>query len=392
MIKPRKTSVVILITLAELAWLAAFGLLFAYRGKVGELGRVRHDLTSTSNQLAQWEQKLPDTAALLKQLKAANEETAQLRAGLQIFKNQLAGASPEEFARRMASVAGLEQRLAEAEQTTANLKHTLAEKEQSLAGYQKTQDELARLRKRISTLPPNVDTLAELYRNATNRMTQLETQTRQAQADKLQVLAEVKHREIGEFSVRRELTGLPSGNLRRVVFVVDTSSSMRNSPSWKSAKDLVRTWIEFLPVEECAMVNFNDIAIGYPKSGYLRVRQSDGTGIREHRDELLNVFDQVKTGTFTDLLRGLHLAYQYPQPDVIVVFTDGHPHVSTHTDTAFAKAILTEVEGHPGIPILTVALGNYETEGAGGPWPKINASIAFLKELAHKSGGNFLGR
>ena len=40
----RRTSVIVLITLAELAWLAAFGLLFAYRGKVGELGRVTGEL------------------------------------------------------------------------------------------------------------------------------------------------------------------------------------------------------------------------------------------------------------------------------------------------------------------------------------------------------------
>ena len=60
MIIPRKTSVVILITLAELAWLAAFGLLFAYRGKVGELGRMQQEFITQSNRLAQWEQKLPD--------------------------------------------------------------------------------------------------------------------------------------------------------------------------------------------------------------------------------------------------------------------------------------------------------------------------------------------
>ena len=56
------------------------------------------------------------------------------------------------------------------------------------------------------------------------------------------------------------------------------------------------------------------------------------------------------------------------------------------------KRILEEVKEHEGIPILTVALGSYETEGAGGPRPKINAPIAFLKELANKTGGNFLGR
>ena len=38
-----------------LAWLAVFGLLFAYRGKIGELGSVRQQLHSVSNSLAQWD-------------------------------------------------------------------------------------------------------------------------------------------------------------------------------------------------------------------------------------------------------------------------------------------------------------------------------------------------
>jgi hypothetical protein len=54
--------------------------------------------------------------------------------------------------------------------------------------------------------------------------------------------------------------------------------------------------------------------------------------------------------------------------------------------------ILAEVSKHPGTPILTVAVGSYEVEGAGGPRERRNAAIAFLKELARKTGGSFLGR
>jgi hypothetical protein len=74
------------------------------------------------------------------------------------------------------------------------------------------------------------------------------------------------------------------------------------------------------------------------------------------------------------------------------LFTDGHPRVASRSDPALAKDIFAEVAKHQRIPILTVGVGTYETEGADGPRPKTNAPVAFLKELARRSGGNFLGR
>ena len=392
----RRTSVVILITLAELAWLAAFGLLFAYRGKVGELGRMRQDLNSTSKRLAQWEKELPDTAELLRRVEAADKEKERLREDLRAFKQHLAGTSPEEAARRLAAAERVEKRLAEEEENGRKLRVALEEKERAenktVVALRKAENQLAKLQERIAALPPNVDELGERFRRATNRLAQVETELGRAQEDKRQVLADARHREDGEYSIRRELTGLPDGDLRRVVFLVDTSSSMRNSPAWQAAKRLVKTWLEFLPVEECAVVSFNDKAVGFPKEGYHRVRQPDGAGLHDQRDALLRIFDQAGGGTYTDLLRGLQLAYAYPQPDVMVLFTDGHPRVASKIDTVLAKEIFAEVEKHRGIPILTVAVGTYETEGADGPRPKTNAPVAFMKELARRSGGNFLGR
>jgi len=167
---------------------------------------------------------------------------------------------------------------------------------------------------------------------------------------------------------------------------------MRNSPAWDSARKLIRTWLEFLPVEECALVNFNDNAIGYPEHGYHRVRQPDGTKLADQREVLLRVFDQARSGTYTDLLRGLRRAYEYPAADVMVLFTDGHPHVGTQRDASLASDIFKEVTRHRSIPILAVALGSYEIEGAGGPQSRTNAPVAFLKQLARQTGGNFLAR
>jgi hypothetical protein len=358
MTAPRRISVIVLITLAELAWLAAFALLFAYRSKVGELGNVRHNLDSASNTVA-------------------------------IFEKSLGNVTPEEAARRLAAAAEFEEKIAAAEERQKDLQRKLTEEIEAGAKVRAqlatTQDELAKLNTQLAALPPNAAELNDQLRLAQARVTELEKQLLTSQT-------EIRHREVGEFSIRRELTGLPDGNLRRVIFLMDTSTSIRNSPAWDSARKLIRTWLEFLPVEECVLVNFNDDAIGFPKQSYLRVRQPDGTRLADQQDELLRAFDQARSGTFTDLMRGLRCAYEYPAADVMVLFTDGQPHVNYQRDNSFADDIFKEVAKHPGIPILTVALGSYEVEGAGSLRPQTNAPINFLKELAHQTGGSFLGR
>jgi hypothetical protein len=95
---------------------------------------------------------------------------------------------------------------------------------------------------------------------------------------------------------------------------------------------------------------------------------------------------------YSDLLKGLKAAYALQKPDVIVLFTDGHPHVSGKGDEGLAQEILGEAAKHPEIPILAVALGSYEIEGVGGPRERANPAISFLKRLSGSTGGNFLGR
>lgn len=379
MTKPRQTSAVILITLAELAWLAAFGLMFAYRGKVGELGNVRQQLHSATN-------KFEESVA-------ANQV---LRERLALFEKVFRDVTPEEAARRLAAASDSEKKIADAEGRWRESQRALLEKTEAetkiAAKLATAQNDLAKLRTQMAALPPNAAGLDERLRRVQAKAAELEDQLQRTQKENRQFADTIRQREVGEFSVRRELTGLPDGDLKRVIFLVDSSASMRNSPAWDSTRKLIRTWLEFLPVEECALVTFNDEADGFPKQGYHRVRQPDGTKLVAQREELLRIFDQARSGTFTDVLRALHRAYEYPAADVMVLFTDGQPHVSYQRDSSFASDILKEVSKHRAVPILTVALGNYEIEGAGSPRPRTNAPVAFLKELARQTGGNFLAR
>lgn len=401
MTTPRRTSVIVLITLAELAWLAAFALLFVYQSKVGELGSLRHQFDSVTNELAGVKQdlqaKAPDVAKMRRELDASRAESKILSEQLSMLQKALQGSSPEEAVRRVvAANKDATEKLDAASERLGELERALAERKQAETQVRselaEAQAEAKKLQERLAALPANAVELSEQLHTARQQVAKLEEQLRGVQTENRQFTDTIRQREVGEFSVRRELTGLPDGNLRRVVFLVDTSTSMRNSPAWDSARKLIRTWIEFLPVEECGLVNFNDDAAGFPKTGYHRVRQPDGTKLPNQREELLRVFDQARPGTYTDLLRGLRRAYEYPNADVMVLFTDGHPHVSYQRDASLANDIFKEVAKHRGIPILTVALGSYEIEGAGSPQPRTNAPVSFLKALARQTGGSFLAR
>ncbi len=353
MIKSRQTSVVILITLAELAWLAAFGLLFAYRGKVVENAKILGKLIVATNEVAILRTSAPDTAKLLDDLKAAEQESKK-RA------NELAERS----------------KILEEMQTQLNATNKL----------------LAEFGRKWDALPPNAAELAKELREATKKLVSTGTLLVAAETKITGLSNRIGQLESGEVAIRRELIGLPTNELRRVVFIVDTSSSMRNSPAWNEARNLMRTWVEYLSVEECVLVNFNDRAICYPANGYLTLRGPGRTNlVTANMDALLTRFDNVPGGTYSDFMAGLVEAYKrQPTPDLIVVFTDGHPHVATKMDSAYGNTILAKV--NPRLPILTVAVGSYEVENPGWPNERRNAAVTFLKQVAAKSGGNFIGR
>jgi Mg-chelatase subunit ChlD len=388
MLPPKKTSVVILITLAELAWLAALGLLFAYKGKDGELRKVRSDYTSVSNHLARWEAGSPDTAKLLTQLDEQRERAKSAEFQLKAIKTLLNGKSASEVGALLEEVEARRERLANWETERRELTSQLALKTEAhsnmLAEVKSSFELITKLKNQMSEM---VETNALLAKTALS----LQNERQKVQADNSRLVERVGQLEIGEVAIRRELTGLPTNDLHRVIFVVDTSSSMYNSPAWKAARDLMRSWVEYLSVQECVLISFNDQLEVFPKTGYYRIRDSAGNIMPNKQSDLVTAFDRSKPGVFSDLLKALRLAYSYERPDLIVLFTDGQPHVATSTDSHYANAIVKEA-GIARIPILTVAVGSYELEGAGGPREHANEAITFLKQLAAKTGGSFIAR
>lgn len=347
---------------------------------------------------------------MLAELNAAVAERNRLRETLGVLEKSFQGVSADEAARRLTGTVDAEKRLNEGRQRERALQALVDEnvkaEQASSTERKKSEIELTKLRSQLAGLPPNIAELESALKHASSQVSiltkQLKTEAAKAaaaaatnaviQGDRQRLTEQLRQREVGEFSVRRELTGLPDGNLKRVIFLLDTSQSMKDSPAWTAARNLMRTWVEFLPVEECVLVSFNDKATGFPETGYLRVRNPDGTEMRDQRTVLLNAFDQTKGGAFTDLLRGLRHAYAYPRPDVMVLFTDGIPQVNYRTHSAYVRDIYDEVKLHPGIPILTVAVGSYELAGTEALKPQTKAPVFFLKELSRMTGGSFIGR
>lgn len=365
--KAHSNSQTVLVTLAELAWLIAFGVLLVYTNKAAESKNLRHQLTDsqklaislkTESESIKRQYGSSNLVAIIDDLKsviATNRATLEMQEQKTSRLSDLIANQEKLFIKQLSKLLSQDLLLAELENRSKQL---LSSNAIILSDHRKTLTQLTMADSQINSL--------------SNRIIQFEK---------------------GDVAIRRELTGLPDAKLSRVVFIVDTSSSMKNSPAWDEARSLMRMWIEHLPVEECLLINFNDRATAFPLEGFQRVRSPDGQVLIENKLKFLEAFDNARAGTFSDLLKGVRLAYGRSDPNLIVLFTDGHPHVSTQSDKSFGEAIIHEVSLHSKVPILAVAVGDYEIEGAGGPKQRSNPAISFLKSLTKATvGGNFIGR
>lgn len=382
----RHAASVVLITLSEFAWIGAIGMLLVYLSRKSEFdsqrdrARILEEADKVHRdrilELERREQLLTERLRVFEQHlgKLSPKDLVRL---LEALRNLIEGPSGKDAVQPVLELDRLRRQLKEAEARIEDLQRRVDEAQRLV-----DQERLAR-REAESALDTARRQLAEARRLSEELQRQL------AKCE-----SQLGRKDAVEFPVRRELTGLPEGDIRRVVFLLDTSSSMVNSPSWQRSRRIIRSWLEFFPVEECALVNFNDGAKAFPQKGYHRLRRPDGSEIRGQREAFLAAFDEARSGTHTDLSAGLRLAYTYPTPSLIVLFTDGVPRAPHATSARLMQTCLEEVSRHPGVPILPLALGDYEITPPGGLFarPHTNSAIAFLKEMARSTGGAFIAR
>ena len=171
------------------------------------------------------------------------------------------------------------------------------------------------------------------------------------------------------------------GGLKYVVFIVDRSGSMAQGGSWKKTSEIIRTWLEVLPIEHAALIYFNDTVSAFPSNEtYLDMR---GTQNIQNKNTLLKQFNLIKPKGNTNTLDALRKAYEYKNTDTIILFTDGFPDIDgkNHFNDGDAKAIYDLCQEHKLIPVNTIGLGSYFDSKLGG----------FLKRLPEITGGSFIG-
>ncbi|MCW5558263.1 MAG: hypothetical protein KIT22_10590, partial [Verrucomicrobiae bacterium] len=108
-----------MISLAELAWLAAFGLLFAYRGKVGEVGTLRR-------RVAEIEVTATDVSRLMEEREVARRQAADLQLHLNAIEQELGGKSATEVVSLLKAAGDAEQRIRLAEENAKTLGEELS--------------------------------------------------------------------------------------------------------------------------------------------------------------------------------------------------------------------------------------------------------------------------
>ncbi len=185
-----------------------------------------------------------------------------------------------------------------------------------------------------------------------------------------------------ERRVRSELIGL-KGKLIRVAILFDGSQSMQEGGRWESGKKVMSDWLEYLDMEQCALVVFQDNVRMFPVNGTMLTLQGEDGIV--NRSKMREFMQQIEPAGRTNTLAALKAAYSLQDIDTIVLFTDGAPFIGTGTarsDPAMTQAIYELCATHADIPINAVGLGDYFS-------PELSA---FLLRVTEITGGTFVGR
>ena len=283
------------------------------------------------------------------------------------------------------------------------IQNTLLEAQAQLRKSQAAEQAL--LTERQSLQQTAVKQIAEI-----RKLNQLAESTRQV-ASKLQVqLTGLQRTSASEKSVRQELLGL-KGKMDRTVFVIDISASMANEFSadftranwqsgenaWSNVQRKIRDYLEMLPVQSFRLVCFNHALQEFP---------ADTATWSTDRQAAMNFLGALTPDGITNTEQALRKAATF-QPSSIVLFTDGQPtkvsviKSDTGKDQPTAvfdadqqlRILAMPASGIIQCPVNVIALNDYASQPAfaADASPSARTFLAFLQELAGRSGGAFLG-
>ena len=190
-----------------------------------------------------------------------------------------------------------------------------------------------------------------------------------------------------EMVINRELVGL-KGDLKRVAILFDASKSMTKKDEastddrWFEAQKIATTWLAHLNVDECVLIVFSSDVQTFPNDGEMALVR--GEAGKTNRQLLMEHLKSLEPQGWTNTLAALKKAYEYPDLDTIILFSDGAPTNprSGRFDSQVANTIYELCQQYPEIPVNSIGLGNYFDK----------EMSTFLRSIAKLTNGTFRGR
>lgn len=188
-----------------------------------------------------------------------------------------------------------------------------------------------------------------------------------------------ENREKGSGEIARVVLGLPA-NLRRVVFVIDRSYSMKGG-RWEFVLKTIEEWLRHLPIEAASVVVFSTTVEAYPLNGAML--DLSGPDRETNLELLVSRVRQLTPDGATNTLAALKEADKYDHT-AILLFSDGRANVGVdlfNGDQAnkVVEYLRTRLRR---TPVSVIAMGNYFDNAVGG----------FLLDIARTTKGTFIGR
>ncbi len=378
----------VFISFNELAWLAIVGAVFiaapqlaknAGNGSEGEPMSNRQSLIEIDK--AEWLSQSNHFLTVRRNLEQTRIELEKARRSMDTLKEERNSALTEKRAWRS--------RLEAAEQDLAAAREQLEEVKDF---GNSAEDKIAELKELLESQEKTADGLrANMRKIEKERSSGLNAET----------------------LVRKELLGL-RGELDRVGILLDCSSSMKDEQRWAESISVVKTWLEYLPIENCFLIAFNDyVSVATTRSafpaldndGYLPVSKTDRATSTRRRKKLVGQIRDIQPEGGTYTIEALAKAYEYRRLQTIILFTDGEPRLQdarmqdsrrprNKTDEAAqtGRSLRTNMKDiialcrlqkkEQGVTVNVVAIGDYFDKDFG----------TFLRNIAKETGGAFIGR
>ncbi len=169
------------------------------------------------------------------------------------------------------------------------------------------------------------------------------------------------------------LIGL-NGKMEGVVFIFDTSGSMKETGRFDEYKDLLKGWIKHVDFKRFNVIRFSDTTEIW-KTGQLADKN------KTNEDGACLFVDGFRPDGATSTFAALKAAFSL-NPDTITLMSDGRPEPGGTAEMTAIHAWLQQVNSSRQVVINCVAMGNY--------FGKDYAE--FLQKIAQDHGGMFIGR